>query len=92
MSNARTLNVFVEFQHPFKLPGIDEAQPPGRYAVEIDEEAVQDISFLAYRRTGAWMSLSDSTAPLGSVERVWVDPHALDEALARDVREAGRGT
>ena len=84
MSTTRTLNISVEFHKPFSLPGIDEMQPPGTYAVDVDEELIENVSFAAYRRTGVWIAVTDRTAPLGSSGRMWIDPRALDAALARD--------
>ena len=88
MSTTRTLKISVVFRRPFSLPGFDEPQLPGTYAVDIDEELLEDVSFPAYRRTGAWMELIDKSAPLGANERVWIEPRALDAALARDAADA----
>ncbi len=83
----RTTRTQVEFRKPFRLPGISEPQPAGSYSVEFDEQPVEELSFLAYRRTAAWIDLTDPSAPLGSSERVWVDPQALDAALKRDAAD-----
>ena len=40
----------VTFRHAFALRGLDERQPPGTYEVETDEEPLEGLSFLAYRR------------------------------------------
>lgn len=77
----------VEFRKSFRLPGIAEPQPAGRYSVELDEQPVEELSLPAYRRTAAWIDLTDPCAPLGSSERVWVDPQALDAALKRDAAD-----
>ncbi len=35
---------------PFVLPGVDGLQPAGTYDVDTDEESIDDVSFLAWRR------------------------------------------
>jgi hypothetical protein len=79
-SSSRT----VVFTHPFRLSALDAAQPAGSYVVETEEELIQDLSFPAYRRTGAWLRLP---APPGSgaLDRVVnIDPAELEAALAGD--------
>jgi hypothetical protein len=74
----------VVFTRPFRLSAFDALQPAGSYVVETDEELIQDLSFPAYRRTGAWLRFP---APPGSgaLDRVVnIDPAELDAALAGD--------
>lgn len=87
MSEMRTTRIKVEFRKPFTLPGFDGPQPAGTYSIAIDEEPVEELSFLAYRRTAAWIDIVDPRAPLGSSECVRVDPQALDAALQRDAAD-----
>ena len=46
----RTTSKVITFVHPFALPGLDHAQPSGAYTVQTDEEPIEGLSFLAYRR------------------------------------------
>jgi hypothetical protein len=79
-SSSRT----VVFTRPFRLSALDTAQPAGSYVVETEEELIQDLSFPAYRRTGAWLRLP-ATPGSGELDRVVnVDPAELDAALAGD--------
>jgi hypothetical protein len=46
----RTTRESITFDHPFSLAAVDKLQPAGTYAVDIDEELIEGLSFLAYRR------------------------------------------
>ena len=56
----RTRRETVTFARPFRLRGVDEAQPAGAYTVETDEEPIEGLSFMAYRRvaTGIFLPLA----------------------------------
>lgn len=73
----RTTREIVTFDHPFSLMAADGLQPAGPYAIDIDEELIDGLSFLAYRRVATIIYL-----PLhhGSVQAVRVDPRELREA------------
>jgi hypothetical protein len=47
---VRTIRKTITFARPFSVSGIDEAQPPGTYVVETEEELLPDLSFPAFRR------------------------------------------
>jgi len=81
----------VIFAHPFALKGVEGTFPPGSYDVEVTEEQLDGLSFIAYRRlttTIALPSLS-STAHI-SRQLVEIEPADLEAALAKDA-EAGNG-
>ena len=46
----RTTRTTVTFKHPFALRGYDGVLPAGDYRVLTDEELIDGLSFLAYRR------------------------------------------
>ncbi len=73
----RTTRTAVIFDTPFSLRGVEGEQPAGTYAVEVDEELIEGLSFLAYRRVATTIYL-----PLrsGSVQAIRVDPHELGSA------------
>jgi hypothetical protein len=76
----RTTRETVTFEHPFSLCGIDGVQPAGTYTVEIDEDLIEGISFLAYRRIATTIYLPLRYGGAGSVQAVRVDPRELDAA------------
>ena len=81
---TRRTTVEVAFQHPFTLKGLESAVRPGTYHVEIEEEQVEGLSFLAYRRLATFIRLPVPGHGAGSSQVLLVDPKELEKALARD--------
>jgi hypothetical protein len=79
----RTTRELVTFDQPFTLAGADGVQPPGTYAVDVDEDLIEGLSFLAYQRVATTIYLPLGSG--GSVQSVGVDPREL----AAGRREAG---
>jgi len=61
----------------------------GTYAIHTDEEEIEGLSFLAYRRVATTISLPLKAAPTGSFQVVTIDPAALEAALRRDGKAPG---
>jgi len=81
---VRTIRKTVTFTRPFSLSGIDEVQAAGTYAVETNEELLQDVSFPAYRRIETLIFLPARRGG-AFVERVVnIDPSELEAAEKRD--------
>ena len=76
----RTTRESVTFERPFSLYTLDGMQPAGTYTVEIDEELIEGLSFLAYRRVATTIFLPLRYGGAASVQAVRVDPRELDEA------------
>jgi hypothetical protein len=74
----RTTRETVTFDHPFSLEAVDGVQPAGTYTVEIDEDLIEGLSFLAYRRVATTIYLPLRYGGAGSVQAVRVDPRELD--------------
>ena len=47
---TRTTRKTVTFRRPFSMSAIEKVQPSGTYTVDTDEELIDGLSFLAYRR------------------------------------------
>jgi hypothetical protein len=77
----RTKRETVTFEEPFSLTAIDELQPAGTYAVDIDEEVIEGLSFLAYRRVATTIYLPLRHGGASSMQAVRVDPQELATAL-----------
>jgi hypothetical protein len=45
--------VTLELSHPINLAAFDQEQPAGIYVVDVDEQAIEGLTFLATRRVGA---------------------------------------
>jgi hypothetical protein len=80
----RTRRETLTFAHPFSLRGVDGVQPAGAYTVQTDEEPIEGISFLAYRRIATVIFLPLPHGGAGSFEAVTVAPADLEAAQARD--------
>lgn len=76
----RTIRTTVTFQAPFRIPPMREAQPPGTYDVETDEEGIEGNARTIWRRTATLLYLTEN----GATRTVTLDPADLAAALARD--------
>ena len=76
----RTTRESIIFDHPFSLAAVDGLQPAGTYTVEVDEDLIEGLSFLAYRRVATTIFLPLPHSGSGSMQAVAVDPRELDEA------------
>ena len=91
--NTRTKHTTVRFTAPFSLSGVDEIQPPGDYAIAEDEELIDGLSWLAYRRVATFIHLPaiSSTDRLRS-QLVGIDHSELEDALREDAEHAQRAS
>ena len=85
--NTRTTSKAITFAHPFSLAGLDEIQPAGTYTIQTDEEPIEGLSFLAYRRVATVIFLPLHRGGPGSFQAISITPEALDAAQARDASE-----
>lgn len=83
---VRTIRRTVNFAKPFVLGGSDEVFPQGDYDIETDEELIEGLSFVAYRRVATYVRLHRQA---GAARTMTIDPLEFDAALARDVSSAG---
>ncbi len=70
----------VTFVKPFTLVGIDGVQPPGCYAVSLEEEQLDVLSFVGWRQIAATLQLKRG----GSTEYAAINMQDLRDALLRD--------
>ena len=85
----RTNTETIVFRNAFVLEGFDEVLPAGTYTMETDEEIVNGVSFMAYRRVSARLHLHAESDRPGIARTLIVDPEELDAARQRD-RASGR--
>jgi hypothetical protein len=79
-SSERTLT----FRQPFNLSAVEGPLPAGSYWVITDEEALEGLSFGAWRRTHTLLLLPANSLPGKAREVVPVDPDELAAAFAAD--------
>lgn len=81
---VRTLQTTVSFSSAFTLPGFDAPQPAGSYRVDHDEEAIEGVSHIAWRRTATFIHLPGVGMPAAKREMVPITQADLDAALDKD--------
>ena len=74
----------MTFSRPFTLGGFDAELPAGAYSVETDEEPIEGISFVAYRRALTLIHLPAKSGNPGLTRTLTIDPNELEAALKRD--------
>ena len=84
---SRTTQTVVHFSSAFRLPGFGEPQPAGDYRVDHDEELVEGISRLVWRRTGAFIHLPAMAMHASVRHMVPINPADLEAALAMDLEQ-----
>jgi hypothetical protein len=80
---VRTTRTTISFSRPFKLKDLDDIQPAGDYLLDTDEELIEGVSRLAYRRI-ATLHLPSTSRPQSRTEVVSVSRAELDAALEKD--------
>jgi hypothetical protein len=82
--SRRTTRTTLSFRSPFTLPELDQTQPAGDYILDTDEETIDSMSRIAWRRVATFLHLPSIAQTRGFVERVSVDPTGLDVAMLKD--------
>jgi len=81
---ARVTESTVTFKREFTLTPFDRPQPAGTYLLVTDEEQIDGLSFLAFRRTATSLHLPAIAVSSHPREVFLVDPAELDAALMAD--------
>ena len=82
--STRTTQSFVRFSSPFLLYGFDTPQPAGEYRIEHDDELIEGLSWLAYRRVATFIHLPAVASGRNPEQMVPIDPADLEAALEKD--------
>src|ERR1700737_1794257 len=85
---VRTTRTSLSFPQPFELRDLDDIQPAGDYLLDTDEELIEGLSRLAYRRVATLLHLPSTSRPQSRTELVSVNPAELDAVLESDRIEA----
>jgi hypothetical protein len=80
----RTTQTAIHFSSPFLLPGFDAPQPAGEYRVDYEEESIDGVSRLAWRRVGAFVYLPAIITQTSKQQMVPINPTDLDTVLEKD--------
>ena len=79
------------FDKPFSLKSVDQMVPAGNYRVDTDEELLEGVSFVAYRRVSTVMFLPVKSRRGSSVEMVTIDPLDLQAERDAELQSAEAG-
>lgn len=86
---VRTTTQLVTFRKAFSLKGVDRTLPPGDYRVDTDEDLIDGLSFLAWKRSTTTIHLPGRCHPAGWSEAVIIDPQDLQKAQDGDAASMG---
>ena len=76
----------IHFDHPFQCPGSDQFYPPGDYKIIREDEAIEGISWMAYRCKSMCIDIPSK----GKTERHIVTQDELSAMVERDTRSSER--
>jgi hypothetical protein len=86
--SARTTHSIAHFTAPFVLGGVEGRLPAGDYDIDHDEELVDGLSWLAWRRVATFIHLPARTLKGSTSQLVAIDQTELEAALTRDRENA----
>ena len=89
--SPRTNRSTTHFRAPFALRGMDGLQPAGEYEISVDEEPIDGLSFLAWRRVATFIHLPAIGARSMGGQMLPVDPEELQAAIDRDATALDKG-
>ena len=80
----RTTRTIVSFANPFVLQGLEGAQPAGEYVVLTDDERIEGLSRIAYRRVATQLQTPARFASQSRTQSYAISQTELDAALMKD--------
>ncbi|MBC2860353.1 hypothetical protein [Stappia sp. 28M-7] len=81
---TRTTQSIVRFQTAFLLPDFVEPQPPGDYQVDRDEELIEGLSWIAWKRVGTFIHLPAIGVRTAIRQLVPIDPAQIDAVTEKE--------
>jgi hypothetical protein len=82
--SGRTIHSIAHFAAPFVLGGLGGTQPAGDYDIDHDEEPIDGLSWLAWRRVATFIHLPARTLKSQTSQLVAIDHAELETALRHD--------
>lgn len=83
---TRTKHTTARFNHPFLLTGFEAPQPPGEYDIDEDEQIIEGLSWVAYRRVATFIHLPARNAGARTRQVIEILHAELETALELDRR------
>ncbi|YCI06656.1 hypothetical protein M1D34_26775 (plasmid) [Ensifer sp. D2-11] len=84
---ARTNHRTIHFDQAFWMSDLGESLAPGDYEVDENEELIEGISWLAYRRVATFIKLPATAENKYRMRLVAIDPEELERLIAIDRHE-----
>jgi hypothetical protein len=85
---ARITQSTIHFGAPFSLSGVNRILPPGDYTLAEDDELIDGLPWLAYRRVAAFLYLPDVSSNDKPARPIPVDYSELETARRQDQQKA----
>lgn len=85
----RTTSKTVFFTHPFKIGCWEEVQPAGSYQVDTDEELIEGLSFVAYKKILTIIHLHSKNKQKAMTRALTIRAKDLEMALEKDKVKRG---
>lgn len=86
---SRTTTSTVSFEHPFEIDGYIDALPAGDYEMVVDEELLQNLSFVSYLRTATYLIIKKNKGDY-NIQMHRIDPEELELVLALDQKRSSK--
>ena len=83
----RTTRTTVSFSSPFTLRNLEGVQPAGEYVVLSDDELIEGLSRIAYRRLATLFQTPAISGPQRPIQSFPISQTELDAALMKDQRQ-----
>jgi len=80
----RTTRTTVSFSSPFTLQNVEGVQPEGEYVVLTDDELIEGLSRIAYRRVATLFQTPAISASQRQIQSFSISRTELDAALMKD--------
>lgn len=80
----RTTRTTVSFANPFTLWSLEGVQPAGEYVVLLDDEQIEGLSRIAYRRVATLFQTPATSASQKQIQSFPISQTELDAALMKD--------
>jgi hypothetical protein len=80
----RTTRSTVSFSSPFTLRNLEGVQPAGDYVVLADDELIEGLSRVAYRRLATLLQTPAISASQRQIQSFSISQTELDAALMKD--------
>ena len=74
----------ITFRHPFRIKGIDRQLPAGPYEVITDEEMIEGLSFLSFRRVATLIMVPGVPPQRSAMEMISINSVDLSDAQRLD--------